>query len=97
MIGINLSCASFCGACWACVIYCKIKSLTAEIIFADENLIHRLYIGFEGLLSQMNNFLDDVHPKYLCAKTRDVRLAHGYFHKAHSLTTPIMLNETYAQ
>lgn len=55
MIGINLGCVSFCGACWAYIIYCKIKSLTAEIIFADENLIHRLYIGFEGLLSQMNN------------------------------------------
>ena len=81
MIGINLSCVSFCGAWWACVIYCKIKSLTAEIIFADENLIHRLYIGFEGLLSQMNNFLDDVHPKYLCAKLEMSALLTGTFIK----------------
>ena len=81
MIGINLSCASFCGVCWACVIYCKIKSLTAEIIFADENLIHRLYIGFEGLLSQMNNFLDDVHPKYLYAKLEMSALLTGTFIK----------------
>lgn len=48
---------------------------------ADENLIHRLYIGFEGLLSQMNNFLDDVHPKYLCAKLEMSALLTGTFIK----------------
>lgn len=81
MIGVNLRCVSFYGTYEICVIYCKIKSLTAEIIFADENLIHRLYIGFEGLLSQMNNFLDDVHPKYLCAKLEMSALLTGTFIK----------------
>ena len=49
------------------------------------------YAGFEGLLSQMNNFRVDVLPKYLCAKTRGSCLASECFLRTHFFTTPITL------
>lgn len=43
----------------------------------------------------MNNFLDDIHPKYLCAKPTDGYLTHRYFRKVHFFTTPIILDALY--
>lgn len=45
-----------------------------------------------GLISQMNNFLCDVHPKYSCAKTTDKCLTHNYFRRACFFFAPIIIN-----
>lgn len=40
MIGVNLRCVSFYGAYEIRGIYYKIKSVTSQIIFADEKSLH---------------------------------------------------------
>lgn len=39
MIGVNLRCVSFYGAYEIRDIYCKIKSVTGRIIFADRKIV----------------------------------------------------------
>lgn len=98
MIGINLSCVSFCGVCWACVIYCKIKSLTAEIIFADENSnTHKLIVGrvHTEFFLHMRNLVSS-YKILVCENYRWSSCLKGAFVNLILFITPIILDVLHA-